>query len=451
MREGDLSIVEKRSFHLMRSSREFQSALLQKNPSEKHFHRKKEVVSTVPQSQHVVPVDAIVPQESIAMKCNKRSTICYENHSVRGSKSRRVTRSATAKALAMERSELFDRIVDPVLSSAYLQWHEAESLSQVNTACRVVWMEQRETYPGWSSLLRECNAINCTNRCPNCEQIILLKANRKCCSVSKWNIESARRSADFHGVVDLIMSSGVLTWREKGSIRRISKACYKVHKEQCTCRLVDRRTCLGPFIRHDPRFSDNYEKWSDFQKCQALYRYTRWMIRNLHSFYSFHRVTDPSLLPYGLGGWDWFDVQMVTLQRVCPRRYAFVMNMVSLYIAQGELHRSPPQWYATAFLGERHDPARGTSYEDSLGAGISEYCLPATDEVLIKFLRTKCYPSMASQTILGPLVRPLSIFAPFMDMVPLDPKEPTHLPSSLERLTDEIIDNMSLHFFCTIS
>jgi hypothetical protein len=175
------------------------------------------------------------------------------------------------------------------------------------------------------------------------------------------------------------------------------------------------------------------------------------MIKNLHSFYSFSGVTDSSRLPYGLGGWAWFEIQMVTLQRACPRRYAFVMNVVSLYIAQGELQRSPPNWYATAFLGERHDPVHSSSYEECLGAGISEFCLPATDDVLTKFLRNKCYPSMESRAILGPLVRSLSIFSPFMDMVPLDVNESAELPRSLENLTEEVIDNMSLHFFCTIS
>ncbi len=385
------------------------------------------------------------------MKSYKRPTDTVESDSVQQTKSRRVTRSVTAKELATERSELFDRIVDPILSSGYLRWYEAENLSLVTKSCREVWLDQKESYPGWSTLLRELDAMNCTNRCPSCEQIILLKANRNCCTVAKWNAESAKRSSDLHGVIDLLMASGLLTWREKGSIRRISKTCYNVHKQQCTCRLVDRRACLGPFIRHDPRFSDNYEIWSDYQKCLGLYRYTSWMIHNLHSFYNFTRMTDASRLPNGLGEWAWFDIQMVTLQRVCPRRYAFVMNMVSLYIAQGELQRSPPKWYATAFLGERHDPVHGSSYEDSLGAGISEFCLPATDEVMTKFLRTKCYPSEKRHAILGPLARPLSIFAPFMDMVPMNPNERTRLPSSLESLTDEMIDNMSLHFFCTIS
>jgi hypothetical protein len=390
-------------------------------------------------------------QHTSTMTSYKRCPHIVHKEALRNTKSRRITRSVTAKELAIQRNELFDKVVDPVLSSGYLRWYEAENLSRVTKSSRMVWLDQRESYADWSTLLRELNAMNCTNRCPSCEQGIQLKANRHFCSIDKWNKESAKRSPDFHGVVDLVMSTGVLTWREKGSIRRISKTCYKVHREQCTCRLVEPRACLGPFIRHDPRFSDDFDKWSDYQKCKALHGYTKWMIHNLHSFYNFNRVTDPSRLPPGLDGWAWFDIQMVTLQRACPRRYAFVMNMVSLYIAQGELQRSPPRWYATAFLGERHDPAHGSSYEDSLGAGITEYCLPATDDILTKFLRTKCYPSKECRTIVGPLVRSLSIFAPFMDMVPLDPKQRTRLPSSLERLTEEMIDSMSLHFFCTIS
>jgi hypothetical protein len=46
----------------------------------------------------------------------------------------------------------------------------------------------------------------------------------------------------------------------------------------------------------------------------------------------------------------------------------------------------------------------------------------------------------------------LAIFAPFFFMVPLDAKKLTRLPkNTLEIPDDEMIDSMSLHFFCTIS
>lgn len=371
-------------------------------------------------------------------------------------KQRRITRSVTRRVKAELRSEFFERVVGPIISSGFLQWHEAMNLGKVNRGCRSVWNDQKEAFENWKGLLKELNSINCTNRCSKCEQTILLKANRQCCSIEKWRRESAKRTPDFHGVIDLVMSSGVLTWREKGGVRRISKPCYKIHKEQCTCTRSytppgGRLSPIKPFLTHDPRYHDDYDKWPDYTKCLALTKYTAWMIQNLHSFYNFSRCTDPTRLPYGLGGWAWFDIQMVTLQRGCPRRYAFVMNLVSLFIAQGELQRSPPNWYASAFLGEIHDPVTEASYEERLGSGISEFCLPATDEVLCKFLRTKCYPSDESQEILGPLVQRLSIFAPFFKMVPLDSKEAAKLPRGLETLNDEMIDCMSLHFFCTIS
>lgn len=366
-------------------------------------------------------------------------------------KARRVTRSATARARAARQNELVEKVVVPIFSTGFLRWHEAENLSLVSKASNVAWKDQRDSYHDWSCLLKELNVMNCTNRCRNCEQTIMMKANRSCCDTKKWTLESAKRTPNFVGVVDIIMSLGILNWREKGSIRRINKSCYKIHREQCTCRRIDRTAHIGPYLSYDPRYDDDFEKWSDYRKCRALSKYTTWMIKNLHSFYNFNRVTDPSRLPYGLGGWAWFDIQMVTLQRTCPRRYAFVMNMVSLYIAQGELQRSPPTWYATAFLGERHDPVQGTLYEQCLGAGISEFCLPATNEVLVRFLRTKCYPSMHSRQTLGPLVEKVSIFSPFFSMVPLDARANTQLPGSLEILTEEMIDNMSLHFFCTIS
>jgi hypothetical protein len=366
-------------------------------------------------------------------------------------KQRRITRSVTRRVQSDQRAETFERVVGPVLASGYLRWHEAENLGKVNRGCRVAWKDQKELYADWRGLLKELNSMNCTNRCCNCEQTIILKANRSCCSIEKWNKESFKRIPDFQGIVDLVMASGVLNWREKGGIRRISKTCYKIHKEQCTCPPQVRTAHILPFLKHDPRYEDDYEELSDHEKCLALTKYTSWMIQNIHSFYNFRKVTDPACLPYGLGGMPWFDIQMVTLQRGCPRRYAFVMNMVSLYIAQGELQRSPPNWYASAFLGQRHDPGTGSSYEECLGSGISEFCLPATDEVLCRFLWTKCYPSTESQAILGPLVRHVSIFAPFFSMVPLDAKKLTRLPNTLEVLDAEMIDSMSLHFFCTIS
>jgi hypothetical protein len=366
-------------------------------------------------------------------------------------KHRRITRSVTRKIEEAKTSAMFETIAGPVLSSGYLRWHEAENLGRVSKGCRYAWKEQKEGYEDWELLLKELNMMNCTNRCCNCEQVILLKANRRCCSVEQWNRESAKRTPDFHGVVDLIMSSGVLNWREKGGIRRISKTCYKVHKEQCCCRPEERTKFVMPFLQHDPRYSLDYYQLTDYRKCVELSTYTTWMIQNLHSYYNFAAITDASKLPYGLEGWAWFDVQMVTLQRRCPRRYSFVMNMVSLFMAQGELQRAPPKWYASAFLGEKHDPVTGAAYEETLGSGISEFCLPATDEVLCRFLQNKCYPSNENQKIIGPLVQKLSIFAPFFRMVPLSSNMGAKLPRGLERLTDEMIDSMSLHFFCTIS
>jgi hypothetical protein len=145
---------------------------------------------------------------------------------------------------------------------------------------------------------------------------------------------------------------------------------------------------------------------------------------------------------------------MVTLQRGCPQRYVFVMNLVSLSVAQGELQRCAPLFYATAFLGQRHDPVQQSeSFQAFMGAGISNFCLPATDEMLGKFLREKCYPSIESQQVLGPLLaRRLSIFSPFMDMVSLDDESARIcLPRSLERLTGDVIEAMSMQFFCTVS
>lgn len=381
----------------------------------------------------------------------KKGRMLQEKTPQPANKCRRITRSEAAREIAIERGAVFEKVVWPLLGSGLLRWHEAENLGLVNKGCQAVWKDQRDTYSDWALLLKELNSMNCTNRCVHCELAVHLKANRKCCSVEKWNIESAKRTADFHGVVDILMSSGVLTWREKGSIRRISKPCYKIHKEHCTCRKTDRAKRLKPFVSLDPRYKEKYDELENYQKCRELVKYQKWMVKNLHSFYNLTDVTDPDRLPDGLVGWPWFDIQLLSLQRTCPRRYAFVMNIVTLYIAQTELQRSPPNWYYTAFLGEEHAPVQGPSFEECLGAGISEYCLPATDKIFINFLRRKCYPCKTTQRILGPLVHDLSIFSPLFSMVPLDAHASPRLPGTLEKLSNEMIDNMSLQFFCTIS
>jgi hypothetical protein len=363
------------------------------------------------------------------------------------------TRSATRAVEAGVRAEVFERIVGPVIASGYLRWYEVLQLGKVSKGTCAAWREQQDSYEGWEDLLGELNTLNCTNRCSSCEQIILLKSSRACCPSERWTEVCAERKPNFHGVLDILMSSGYLTWREKGGVRRISKASYKVHKMQCTCLPHDRTTLVCPFLPYEPRYKSGYDSWSPYRKCKELSTYTAWMVKNLHSFYDLTAsgVTNPDALPYGLGGWAWFDLQMVTLQRTCPRRYSLVMNMVSLFLAQGELQRSPQYWYASAFLGRRHDPVTGASYEECLGSGITEFCLPATDDVLCRFLRNKCYPSQETQEIVGPLVHKISIFSPFFSMVPLDANKRPRMHRGLEVLDDEMIDSMSFHFFCTIS
>jgi len=181
----------------------------------------------------------------------------------------------------------------------------------------------------------------------------------------------------------------------------------------------------------------------------AMIRYTLTLKNNLHSFYNFRQVTDPDSLPYGLARWNWFDIQMVNLQSNCPKRYAFTMHLVSLFMAQGELQRFPPIWYADAFVGTQHRPY-ADSFVESLASIISEHCLPATDEVICNFLRTRCYPTSQSQTLFGPLSKQLSIFSPFFNMVPLDERKQTNLPKCLETLNEELIDSMSIDLLCSI-
>lgn len=384
-------------------------------------------------------------------------------------KHRRITRLYSQRIKAETQTNLFECALEFVFEGGYLHWYEYMRLRGVSRGCLALWHEKRENTGPWNLILKELNALNGTNKCSRCEQVILLKNNRHLCShaqqMSKktssgennlpkrnhvWDEVSAKRTPDFVSCVDILMSSGLLNWREMGGIRRICKATYKVHKEFCTCQQpIDRSTSL-PFLKIDPRYQIGYyEDWSDHDRCMAMIRYTLTLKNNLHSFYNFHHVTDPDSLPYGLARWNWFDIQMVNLQSNCPKRYALTMHLVSLFIAQGELQRFPPVWYADAFVGEQHRPY-ADSFVESLASTISEYCLPATDEAICNFLRTRCYPTSQTQILLGPLSKTLSIFSPFFRMVPIDDRKKTNLPKCLETLNEELIDSMSMDLLCTI-
>ena len=190
--------------------------------------------------------------------------------------------------------------------------------------------------------------------------------------------------------------------------------------------------------------------YSWWEKCDALIRYTQYLVRNLRSFYDFRKISDNERLPYGLAAWDWTDIQAINLQTQCPRRYAFVMNLVSLFTAQTELHRCPPKWYASAFLGNGHNPYH-PELADALSSELTSSCLPPTDENLIKFLRSRCYPTNRQQEILGRLVNSLFVFAPLFKSIPLQGREgPAKLPRGLENLDNQLIESMSQQMICTI-
>ncbi|KAL3912669.1 MAG: hypothetical protein SGARI_001035 [Bacillariaceae sp.] len=152
-------------------------------------------------------------------------------------KSRRVnTRARARRAKYIVGGAVFETAIQPVVGSGFLHWYDFLSLGGVNRNTRALWLRQRESYGPWKDVLTELNKINCTNKCSRCEQAVTLKVNRSCCDKKQWEEECAKRTPDFVGVVDILMSSGVLTWRQRGGIRRICKATYNVHKEQCTCR-----------------------------------------------------------------------------------------------------------------------------------------------------------------------------------------------------------------------
>lgn len=317
-------------------------------------------------------------------------------------KQRRITRSSALRMKYDARANLFEKALEFVFEGGHLHWYEFMRLRAVNRGCLALWFERRETAGPWKNILKELNALNGTNKCHRCEQVILLKSHRNLCAHAEcisncskssksnsrngnkrhknqnyvWDEVCAKRTPDFVSCVDIIMSSGVLNWRERGGIRRICKGTYRVHKENCTCKHpVDRSTSL-PFLKIDPRYQTGYyEDWTDYERCMAMIRYTMTLKDNLHSFYNFRQVTDPDSLPYGLARWNWFDIQMVNLQSNCPKRYAFTMHLVSLFIAQGELQRFPPVWYADAFVGTQHRPY-ADSFVESLASAISEHCLP---------------------------------------------------------------------------
>jgi hypothetical protein len=397
------------------------------------------------------PVDIPVPYQSARCPSSSEAPTPGEQKKPRPKQHRRITTRSCSRRLKTDvTAEIFEKTIGPVVGSGFLEWYELLRIGGVNRSCRAMWLEQREAYGPWKEILSELNAINCTNKCTRCEQAVLIKNDRSCCDIEQWNEESSKRTPDFVGCVDILMSSGFLTWRQRGGMRRICKATYKVHKVQCTCRRnpVDRAP-NRPFLKLDPRFQVDYDEWTDYEKCEALIRYTQYMIKNLHSFYNFHKLTDNEYLPYGLAGWEWTDIQAINMQTQCPNRYAFVMNIVSLCIAQGELQRYPPIWHATAFLGTQYNPYE-INFADAMSSEIVDQCLPPTNENLAKFLRSRCYPSKQQQRILGPLVNGVCIFSPLFKMVPLDENDPIRLPRSLEPLNEQLIDSMSQHMICTI-
>ncbi len=314
-------------------------------------------------------------------------------------KHRQITRSHARRMYYDTRAILFEKALEFVFEEGYLHWYELMPLRGISKGCLALWHNKKDIAGPWNLILKELNALNGTNKCHRCEQVILLKNDRDLCvhlsksanscircsrcgkekrkiQTSVWDEVCAKRTPDFVSCVDIIMSSGVLNWRERGGIRRISKAAYKVHREHCTCRHpIDRSTSL-PFLSIDPRHQIGYyEDWTDYERCMAMMRYTLSLKNNLHSFYNFHQVTDPDCLPYGLARWNWFDVLMVNLQSNCPKRYAFIMHLVSLFIAQEELRRFPPVWYADAFVGTQHRPYE-ESFVESLASTLFENCLP---------------------------------------------------------------------------
>jgi hypothetical protein len=147
-----------------------------------------------------------------------------------------------------------------------------------------------------------------------------------------------------------------------------------------------------------------------------MFRYKHYLVSNLHSFYNYRNLTDKECLPYGLAALDWTEIQDLNQQIQCPKRYAFVMNLVALSVAQAELHRGPPVWFASAFLGVHHNPYV-EPFADSMSSELTDQCLPPTDENLVKFLRSRCYPSQQQQHVLGPLVNCL-FSPPIFRMIP---------------------------------
>jgi hypothetical protein len=119
---------------------------------------------------------------------------------------------------------------------------------------------------------------------------------------------------------------------------------------------------------------------------------------------------------------------------MCPKRYAFLMTMASLYEAHQELHWGRPEKYLSAFLGVRY--MEPPFVKDHLLHIVSQRWMPAVNGCLVMVLRKDCYPSQETQRILGPLLaKKLSLFSPFFDMVPPDGSDPVKLPNDLERVT----------------
>jgi hypothetical protein len=397
-----------------------------------------------------------------------------------GSVTARTEATASASAAAplwrCDADHPLERVLAPVLASGYLTWYETMAVGATNRGCRSIWVQERDTSPFlWRALLKELNGLARTDRCPSCHNPFPLRHDRTCCStVKRWTDECSQRSPTLVGCADIVLRSKFLTWNQMAvGMKRVCKATYRIHREECRCYLPPvletdvpfDRTLLRPFLELDPRFQPGYDDssgggdWTDYERCQAMARYLTILKGNLLSHYDLARVTDPERLPDGVvPSHQGYGGSRANLERRvrsrCPQRYAFLMNIASLYDAQRELQWHPPRAYASAFLGGPYvHPDRDVWARRDVYDTVSVHCMPATDAVLVWFLRTHCYPTRETLAVLGPLAGRLCIFSPFFDMVPPDRDQggrgPVRLPDGLEIVSYRIEWSWRRRYSCS--
>jgi len=218
-----------------------------------------------------------------------------------------------------ENRDLFSHVV------SFLHLEEIAGLMASSKFLRVVCLE----IPAWRNAEVQLNAMNCFDRCSNCEE----------------------------------------PWTAAG------------HTEECT-RVYDDNEWLAA---NDPRYHENYFQKSAYIKFGLVYQFHTLCVRNLMQFFDFGGDSNNlkntgnfscpagTLNPGGCGT-DCTSCQDTWVQALnqlfesSPRHFHLLMDIVSIGLACSDLRcESGPSWYRSMFQfpGDEWDPNLGSTFNDA--------------------------------------------------------------------------------------